>query len=256
MLAWPRYEVMNDLDYAPGLQLDLYRPNLLSKQTVLVFAHGGGWFSGDRQVMDAFCRKVAAAGYPTASIDYGMMPQFYFPAPLEHMRQAIAWVRTHGKQYHYQPQKIILVGFSAGAGMSLLIGLDNKDDISGIVSVAGFADLTHLEDSSSDGVKQTILEWMNGQDLRAASAIFKVDAKDPPVLLIHGSDDTTAPTRQSYRLLEALKKHGVEHKLVIYPGLGHELVTPQSIEFDSVVQHITEFAQAVDQGQSLQSMPD
>jgi dipeptidyl aminopeptidase/acylaminoacyl peptidase len=56
---------------------------------------------------------------------------------------------------------------------------------------------------------------------RAASPVTHVDAKDPPILILHGTADKLVPVKQSQLLADALKQAGVEHELVIIEGAPH-----------------------------------
>lgn len=59
------------------------------------------------------------------------------------------------------------------------------------------------------------------EEFRAFSPINHIDAKDPPVLILHGTADTTVEVADSERFAQALEKGGVRHQLVIIPGAPH-----------------------------------
>jgi len=68
-----------------------------------------------------------------------------------------------------------------------------------------------------------------GGQIAAASPVTYVDAADPPMLLIVGTEDTTVPYHQTLEMAETLKVSGVQHELVVLPGVNHSLIgnTPE-----------------------------
>jgi len=108
-----------------------------------------------------------------------------------------------------------------------------SDCVQGVVTWYGvfdFSDLSHqsAEGDRSRGAEYRYLGCVPGKcsaaTLGAASAITYVDAKDPPVLMIHGVNDHTVPIAQSRAYLAALRAKGVKGELVEIPGVDHSFI--------------------------------
>jgi len=82
----------------------------------LVYAHGGGWVTGDLDYSDELCRFVAAAGVRVVSVDYRLAPEHPFPAAFEDMLTATRWAAaTYGQ--------VGLGGDSAGGNLAAAVAL-------------------------------------------------------------------------------------------------------------------------------------
>ncbi|MFD1826264.1 MULTISPECIES: alpha/beta hydrolase [Mumia] len=112
-----------DLD-ADGVPVRLYRPE--DDVPVLLYVHGGGWVFHDLETHDAFCRYLAnATGWALLSVDYRRAPEAPYPAPLDDVATALAWLRAHGDEYELDTSLIAGIGDSSGANM--IAGLSVRD---------------------------------------------------------------------------------------------------------------------------------
>jgi acetyl esterase/lipase len=105
------------LGYRP-LELDLYVPQG-SEVPVVVYVHGGGWQRGSRRdppplLAADFYDQIAAQGLAVAAVDYRLSGEARFPAPLEDVRTAVAWVRDNADAYGLDAGRVFLWGDSAG----------------------------------------------------------------------------------------------------------------------------------------------
>ena len=101
------------------IRVRIYNP--LENQTlpVLIFIHGGGWFAGNIDTHDVFCRKIAKfAKCLIASVDYRLAPENKFPTALEDCCEACSWVKKHIKDYSGDPSNIALCGDSSGGNLA------------------------------------------------------------------------------------------------------------------------------------------
>ena len=222
------------------LLLDLARPAAPAKACpALVFIHGGGWTAGTRSQYAGAIVEAARHGYVAATIDYRFAPAFRFPAQVEDAQCAVRWLRAHAAELHLDPQRVGAVGDSAGGHLALMLGLmdpadglagtggnpDQKAKVQVVVNFYGPGDFTHLGALSGEATR-LLVGFLGTVDpaqpiARRASPIAYIDAKDAPVLTLHGAADTLVPVAQGQRLHEALRAAKVEEHLEIIPGAGH-----------------------------------
>jgi acetyl esterase/lipase len=226
-------------------KLDLYLPrNPGQPVPLVVFVHGGGWYSGYKE--NPLALPLTAEGFAVASINYRLTPVARFPAQLFDCKAAIRWLRANSAKYHFDPNKIGAWGTSAGGHLVDLLGttanhpeLEGEEGNPGVSSavqaVCSFAGPTNLLDIYNEGQpkKKDILEHMgvtpllggptaqNLDKARAASAIFYVAPSDPPFLLVHGDHDPSVPMQQSLEFADALKKAGDDVTVYIVKGGLH-----------------------------------
>jgi acetyl esterase/lipase len=120
------------------LLLDIYRPADSRKPLpVIVFLHGGGWFTGSRKMAPDLKRYFAQDGYAMVSIDYRLTPSITFPSNLEDVKTAIRWIRANSKAYNLDSNRIGLWGTSAGGYLAAMSALTPE------TTFAGQADLQY-----------------------------------------------------------------------------------------------------------------
>jgi len=105
--------------------LRLYRPPDVERPApALVFAHGGGWTLGTLDSADDICRELATrVGCVVVSVDYRLAPGHPFPAPLEDVQSAAAWVREHAGSLGVDASRVGLAGTSAGGNLAAATAL-------------------------------------------------------------------------------------------------------------------------------------
>ncbi len=144
-----------DIPYKKDLKLDVYR-STTSNAPTLVFVHGGGWFSGNKTIgIKDFIEDLVSRGNNVVSIDYTLVPQGHYPAPLLDIDCALRWVNANAKTFGLDTNRISIGGSSAGAHLALLYSLNSKayadescfsvgplPPIKKVVSLAGITDLT------------------------------------------------------------------------------------------------------------------
>jgi acetyl esterase/lipase len=205
-------------------RLDLYRLRREAGEErlpIIVFLYGGSWQSGVREGYGFAGRALAAAGFLVAIPDYRLVPEVRFPAFLEDNAAAVRWLRENGARYGGDPDRIVLVGHSAGAYNAAMLALDprwlgeDRRAVRGLVCLAGPYDFLPL-----DG-PVTRAAFGQAPDLRATQPINFASADDPPALLLHGADDTTVYPRNSRRLAEMVRAAGGRAEVKLYPNVGH-----------------------------------
>jgi acetyl esterase/lipase len=116
-----------DVVYQKGdnyeLKLNLFTPKNSAKALPLVvMVHGGCWIDGGRVDYDYYGVKLAQLGYAAATVDYRVADQAPYPAAVDDVRNAIQWLKDHAKMYNIDPDRIALLGGSAGGHLVELIG--------------------------------------------------------------------------------------------------------------------------------------
>jgi len=247
------YEIVNhpDIVFAEhdGTKLvgDLYLPKSRAKAPVLVAIHGGGWQVGNRQFYRYWGLFLARAGYAVFAIDYRLGKPGVYPAAVYDAKAAVQFVRAKAAEFDLDPDRIGLVGDSAGAHLAAQVALAGdqytsayRDDANAAVSanvkcVIGFygvydmlAQWTHdLTTRPNDKIVEKFLGASPMQNRRLyfdASPISyaTVDHNQVRFLLIHGTDDDIVdPPTQSGAFLAALTQSGFFVRRIIIPGAGH-----------------------------------
>lgn len=238
--------------YRP-LLVDIYRAKSAKPQPLVIYVHGGGWMIGHRrasvvpgQDMTQTLAGLAARGFVVSAISYRFSKEAPFPAALDDLGTAIRFLRANAAEYGIDPSRIGVWGGSAGAQLAVMQGVrcvrplsgddrangSQSDCVQAAVGWYGPYDFrTWPEDMAPDARNAYLgcaIERCSAARLAEVSAITFVDRKDPPVLLISGSEDTTVPSSQSLAMAEAMKAAGAPYKLEIIPGVGHGWKTPES----------------------------
>jgi len=237
----PEAQIVRDLCYtaaqpcdAPKHTLDLYRPST-TPWPVIIFVHGGNWDSGDKNYRaggaDVYAnigRFYASRGVGVAVINYRLQPIVRWPAQVDDVRAAVAWVRNDIERYGGQPDRIFLMGHSAGAHLVSQAALTTTSAaIRGVIAVSGAAldlgdeqtyqlgaDRNYYEQRFRGGDPGT--EWAH----KASPARFAT-GQAPPFLILYATGETRPLQRQSQVLHEALDQAGATSTLVPIAGESH-----------------------------------
>jgi acetyl esterase/lipase len=225
-----RYRVVDGQE----LRLDFFRPidghGRLPPCVIVV--HGGGWDAGDRTQMPRQSGRLASLGYAVASIDYRLAPRWPWPAPLEDLRAAIAWLKANAGRLGLDPGNLVLLGRSAGAQIVQVAGFRDHDPaVRGIISFYGPSDLDfgYRQTVENDTIRSRALlrAYLGGTPdeqpdrYRDASGLTFVARDSPPTLLLHGALDTLAWVRHDDRLAARLREAGVRHYFLAMPWATH-----------------------------------
>jgi cation diffusion facilitator CzcD-associated flavoprotein CzcO/acetyl esterase/lipase len=106
----------------------IYVPDREGPMPVVVFYHGGGWIAGSLDLADAPCRQLAdQLGAIVVSAHYRLAPEHPFPAATDDTYAALCWVREHIGAYGGDPNRIIVMGESAGANLAAVAAIRARD---------------------------------------------------------------------------------------------------------------------------------
>ncbi|MGI6139741.1 MAG: alpha/beta hydrolase fold domain-containing protein [Candidatus Hydrogenedentales bacterium] len=239
-----------DIQYGVGddtpLFLDVYRSESQegSAPGVLLF-FGGGWRSGRKDQLRVYAQYFAQQGYVAATVQYRLREAGQWPKSIHDAKCAVRWMRAHAEEYGIDPERIGVMGNSAGAYLALMTGYtagnpefegdggwaEYKSDVQAVVDIYGPADFT--EPKRRD--HSLIVKYMNGvyeedpQRFEAASPIRYVTAETPPTCIIHGTVDMLVPVTQSDMLAEKLIEKGVPYYYSRINGWPHAMDVVTSI---------------------------
>lgn len=242
------FQKRSDIEYATAgdhrLLLDLYLPQSQENPTLLVWVHGGAWRAGSKSNMPLMV--LVEKGFAVASVDYRLSPVARFPAQIHDIKAAIRFLRGSAAKYGYKAEKIGILGSSAGGHLVALMGVTNghrelegtlgdftneSSRVDAIVDYYGPTNfMTILNQSTPHGlsVRVPALELLLGSrpeyqvDLaKLASPVFYVDARDPPLFIIHGDQDPQVPINQSHVLHGVYKRHKRDVTFEVIHGAAH-----------------------------------
>ena len=220
------YRILSDLAYGPeaGQRLDLYVPDGLSAPApVLLFFYGGSWQSGSKAIYRAFGQAFAAQGIVTAVADYRLYPQVKYPAFIEDGALAFRFLRAQASAHGGDPGRIFVSGHSAGAYIAAMLAVnasylatvgETPSAIRGIIGLAGPYDFLPIHDP-------VLIDIFGGDRVMATQPIKHVGPGAPPMLLAHGTKDSTVGAGNSRRFAKRLTDCGNAVELIEYQGIGH-----------------------------------
>ena len=202
-------------------KLDIWSTSSKSKapRPVLVFFYGGGWANGTRTEYSYAARPFVEAGYIVVLPDYRKVPEVRFPGFVEDSADAVKWVQANIAQYGGDPARVNVAGHSAGAYNALMLALDPQwlgdRPVTSAISLAGAADFYPFTS------KRAINAMSQFPDPNATQPVTFVRANAPPILLIHGTEDTVVRIRNSNSLYAKQKAAGGDVTLRAQAGGSH-----------------------------------
>ncbi|MEL6488061.1 MAG: alpha/beta hydrolase [Pseudomonadota bacterium] len=228
---------------------------------VLIFAHGGSWRTGDPEDYGFVARALAPDGFIIVLAGYRLVkddaPDGVYPAMIEDTARAIGWTHSEIARYGGDPDRIALIGHSAGAYNVIMAAMERRwlseskgapaglsaDAIRGVIGMAGPYDFYPFDSPS------TIAAFGPATDPEATQVFNHIRADAPPILLIHGEKDTLVRPRNSRELAKLIEAAGGEVSLKLYPDMEHNdplisLASPWRQGRD-VAEVITTFAKGV-----------
>lgn len=240
-------KTLRDLPYAgkkshPYQKLDLFIPDeaAAKPRPVFILIHGGGWAMGDKSTSSFVEPKTTwlmKGGYLVASINYRLAPAAKHPAQVEDVLKSVAWVQKHVARHGGDPQRIYLLGHSAGAHLAALAAVDSERQKAAGIDAKSIRGVILLDGAGYDiprqypalregGYMQKIYHHAFTTDpaaQRDASPVHRVTTRPPPFLILHVA--RRADSRlQSNLLADALREKGGEAKVIPIPDKTHATI--------------------------------
>lgn len=223
------------------LQVNLAHPKSgTAVRPAVLCIHGGGFRAGKRERWDDLCKRLAAKGYVAATCTYRLAPKYQFPAAIHDVKAAVRWLRSNAAKYQIDPQRIGVIGDSAGGHLVQFLGVtggvaefegqggnpDQSSRVSCVVNYYGPSDFTKSYGKSVDAAEVLPL-WLGGDDTKEhhkhvlASPLNWVTPDAAPTLLIHGTKDPYVAYEQAVWMRDRLKAVDVEVELLTLQDAGH-----------------------------------
>jgi acetyl esterase/lipase len=226
--AFGSFDRHSDLAYGEDARqrLDVYSPRNAAQRPVVIFWYGGTWVKGSKANYRFVGAALAERGFVAVLPDYRLYPSVTFPAFCEDGAHALAWVEAHAQEFGGDPQRIVLMGHSAGAHMAAFIAFNHAfDEQAGAEtqSIVGLVGLSGPYALVPDTAELHAMFHAPNTDADWQPVRF-VDAHSPPTLLLHGLADKEVYPKHTLALNEALLRNHVRVEMKLYAH-GHHADT-------------------------------
>lgn len=261
---------LEDVEFANAggqrLRMDAYIPEGAGPFPAAILVHGGAWVTGDKRgTVRPLFDPLAQGGFAWFSINYRLLSArdpaaLFSPASLaalagaiEDVRAAAAFIRAHAADYNIDPQRIALIGESAGAHLVSMAALQSERaaGVQAVVAFYGPSDLAALIETSGripaalrQAVNNSPLAAGFSAGLRELSPRSWVHKDAPPFLLVHGTADSLVPYQQSVDMCAALRAAGAACELFRVDGAGHGMVFWSRPEMNAYKQYMVNWLRA------------
>jgi len=209
------------------LIMDLYKPKGFKKNksyATLVLFFGGGWKSGKLSQLEPQAKYFASRGMLTVLVDYRVETRQQ-TTPFEAVsdaKSAIRFLRSEAKNYNINPEKIAIMGASAGghiaAATAMIPGLDeSNEDLSVSAAANALVLLNPVIDNGPGGYGYDRI----GERYMEISPLHNVKKGAPPTIMFFGTQDQHVPVSAIKKFESAMKAAGNRCELHLYEGQPH-----------------------------------
>jgi acetyl esterase/lipase len=214
--------------------LDLFSPEEGDGHPVLIFVHGGGWNSYDKELFTPVAMQLLPQEMVVVIPDYTLYPDATYRQMAREVADATAWVLENIHDYGGDPNRVYLSGHSAGAHLSGLVAYDSTwlaetghspEELRGWIGLSGVYDVAaHEAQRRARGLESPIMTAVMegpGNFASASPISYASGFGAGRAALIHGAADETVPLAESERMDAALEQAGFRSQLIVYPEAGH-----------------------------------
>ncbi|GAC1659263.1 MAG: hypothetical protein NVS9B12_12190 [Vulcanimicrobiaceae bacterium] len=208
-----------------------YLPSSDEPAPIVFVIYGGAWQRGSPENDAVLNRALAREGYAVFALDYRHAPQFHFPDALNDVRQQMAFIRKNADSFDVDPNRVAVLGHSAGGELAELIAFEPGSRINALVSYSGAIDLVkgYSDPPRPDpiDVKHVIAGYLGAtpreapQRYRDASPIAQVRTGLPPALLVYRSRDHVVDISYARKFRDELRARGNRVKFLELPWAEH-----------------------------------
>lgn len=216
--------------------LDIYAPKGAKGAPVFVFIHGGGWSKRDKDEVGSQPKLFNSAGTIVVSVNYRLVPAVRHPENVQDIAAAITWISKNISKSGGDPNKIVLMGHSAGSHLAALVATDGRylaahglrrNHLRGVVTLDGSA--FDIPDRIKNGSEQVVENCRKAFGEREEVQIDGSPVKHvegsvplPPILLVYLKEGSLNHS-QSRRFSELVERAGGKAKLVhVTDGKSHQ----------------------------------
>ncbi len=221
--------------------LDVFAPAGAAKAPVVVWVHGGGWMRGSKEEVDHKPKAFVEKGYVFVPVNYRFVPHVRMEEIVRDVAKATGWVHANIARYGGDPERIFLMGHSAGAQLAALLCTDTRyieaegvprEHIRGCVPLDGDTYDVPLQVATSTARRKREKQpppkmghpekFGNAAQQRELSAVNHIAPMRgiAPFLILHVADHTDT-SAQAHRLWAALEMAGVKARIYGAEGSDH-----------------------------------
>jgi acetyl esterase/lipase len=221
-----------EYDSAARLNFDLYTAQGDNMKPCILVVHGGSWAGGSNEQIPELNSRLARLGYAVVAINYRLAPEHHYPAPVEDVQRALAYLDKHANELHVDVSRVVLLGRSAGAQIALAAAYQfPPSGVKGVISFYGPADMVWGYSAPANPLvldsKKVMEDYLGGtynqvpDNYKRSSPIEWVTSTSVPTLLIHGKRDALVAYEHTTRLDRKLRAAGVKHFVLSLPWATH-----------------------------------
>jgi acetyl esterase/lipase len=226
------YQRTADIAYGtePRQRLDVYQPETDTKRkTIVIFFYGGYWQYGKKDNYRFVGQALTSEGFIAILPDYRLYPAVTFPAFVQDGALTVKWAHDNARRLGGDPNRIFLMGHSAGAHIAAMLTLDpqylravglDRSNIRGTAGLSGPYDFDIGSLRPVFDLAPATRPYDRAVNV-AAEPITFVDGREPPMLLLQGGTDTVVDPGNTLRLAARIRQLGGAVQVIIYPDEGH-----------------------------------
>lgn len=199
------------------------------KRGTVLLIHGGSWVQGDKSGHDAHARQLARRGYVVASMNYRFATQAAWPAQRTDGLAAVHYLRSHARPLNADRDRIVLIGWSAGAHIASSVATYRRggDLVAGVVGLSGPFGMRRTAADSAGGLDAIVTKLLLRCEPQAcarryssATPIWHLTPGDAPILLFSSRHEWVNP-QNSVDLVNRARAKGLSARMAWIPGDDH-----------------------------------
>ncbi len=247
--------VYSEIDGWKGREDIYYNPTAAKPTPVIFNIHGGGWNKGTKEAQGGF-DMYFKMGFAVVNVEYRLSQQASAPAAVEDVRAAMLYAVKKAKELNIDPNRIVVMGSSAGAHLALMCGLLQHDtrfdgaykkvkkyEIVAIIDKSGITDVWDWAYGKNKTSKSATM-WLGARDkdeafAKTVSPIHYVKKTSPPTYIAHGDADLVVPYQEAVALKNKFEEVGAKYVFKTVLGGGHGKYTRE--QNDEISKEITKF---------------